>query len=457
MEHSREQRDPRAAGDPRWFRPALAVIVVGALVLRVVYVLACRRNFDPHGDAYFYHAAANLLAEGKGFISPFFAPGLHREAAEHPPLYTIFLAIPSVLGMKSVLTHLLWSCVLGAATVGLVGWLGRAVGGARVGIVAAAIAAVYPNLWAPDGMLQAETLSMFAAAATLLLAYRYRRQPSWQRLALVGAACALGALARSELILLIPLLVVPLAWSTRSQSWRGRVRWLGASVLAAAIVLAPWTMYNTTRFVHPVLLSAQVDPLLASANCHSTYYGELQGYFDIQCAARIAKEHGLTLKDDESQENVVYRREALEYVRSHLSRLPAVEGVRLLRIVGLYRTELYVNADAYIEGRNPVWISWAALYSFWVLALLAIAGVVGRRRSTRGRRRASTPIYPLIAAIVVVLVTVLVTYASTRFRTSGEPSIVVLAAIAIDAAIAWISTSRVRRLSDPSAREGAYS
>ena len=67
--------------------------------------------------------------------------------------------------MKSVLTHLLWSCVLGAGTVWLVGLLGRAVGGARVGIIAAVIAALYPNLWAPDGMLQAETLSMFAAAA----------------------------------------------------------------------------------------------------------------------------------------------------------------------------------------------------------------------------------------------------------------------------------------------------
>ena len=28
-----------------------------------------------------------------------------------------------------------------------------------------AIAALYPNLWAPDGMLQAETLGMFAVAA----------------------------------------------------------------------------------------------------------------------------------------------------------------------------------------------------------------------------------------------------------------------------------------------------
>ena len=65
------ERDPAEGDpvdrDPAWFRPALVVVVAGALVLRVVYVLAYRRHFDPHGDAYFYHAGANLLAEGKGF------------------------------------------------------------------------------------------------------------------------------------------------------------------------------------------------------------------------------------------------------------------------------------------------------------------------------------------------------------------------------------------------------
>ena len=100
-----------------------------------------------------------------------------------------------------------------------------------------------------------------------------------------------------------------------------------------------------------------------------------------------------------------------------------------------------MNADAYIEGRSPVWISWAALYSFWVLALLAIAGAVVWRRAARGHGRTYPPMYPMLAPIVVVLLTVLVTYASTRFRTSAEPSIVVLAAIAIDAAIARVSTS----------------
>jgi len=421
-----------ASPETRWFRPALAVVVVGALVLRVAYVFAYKRDFVPGGDAFFYHAGANLLADGKGFISPFFIQqGIHRAAAEHPPLYIVFLAIPSVLGMHSVLTHLLWSCMLGAGTVWLIGLLGRAVGGARTGIIAAAIAAVYPNLWAPDGQLQAETLSMFATVAILLLAYRYWQKPSWQRLVLVGAACGLGTLARSELILMLPFVVVPLVWTTSDRARGEKVKWLGASVLATVIVIAPWTIYNTTRFTHPILISAQIDPLLASANCDSTYYGRLQGYFDITCAQKIADAKGITLADDESEEGLVYRRAAEDYIRAHLSRLPVVEGVRLLRIVGLYKTARYVQGDWYIEGRRPYWITWSGLYSFWALALASIAGAVVLRR-----RAHSPPLYPLLAPIFAVLVTVLVTYASTRFRTTAEPSLVVLSAIAIDAAVA---------------------
>ena len=117
-----EPAPPEVAREAAWFGTALAIVVVGALVLRVVYVLVAKRNFEPGGDAYFYHAGANLLADGKGFLVPqFYAVGIHRAAADHPPLYMMYLAIPSVLGMKSVLTHLLWSCVLGTGTVWLVG------------------------------------------------------------------------------------------------------------------------------------------------------------------------------------------------------------------------------------------------------------------------------------------------------------------------------------------------
>ncbi len=147
----------------RWFWWALGAVVIGGLTIRLVYVFVSRQHYDFGGDAYFYHAGANVLADGKGFTSPFYP---HRvvQAAEHPPLYVMFLAIPSALGFQSVLAHLVWSSILGAGTIVLVGLIGRQVVGPRVGVVAAVLAAVYPNVWVPDTSLMAETLAMSATA-----------------------------------------------------------------------------------------------------------------------------------------------------------------------------------------------------------------------------------------------------------------------------------------------------
>src|SRR3981081_2693891 len=100
----------------RWFGWALLAVAVGGLVLRVVYVLVERRGVDCGGDARFCHEGANLLADGKGFISPFaYDAGRVVESAEHPPLYLFSLAIPSAPTLTSTLTHLLWRCTVGAA------------------------------------------------------------------------------------------------------------------------------------------------------------------------------------------------------------------------------------------------------------------------------------------------------------------------------------------------------
>ena len=99
----------------------------------------------------------------------------------------------------------------------------------RTGLIAAAIAALYPNMWVPDGSLMAETVAIFTTALALYWAYRYWHEPSWQKLAIVGIAAGAGALSRSELVLIVPLMVVPLAVlvpgrRARADRWRGHRR-----------------------------------------------------------------------------------------------------------------------------------------------------------------------------------------------------------------------------------------
>ena len=420
----------------RRFGWGLVAITLVALGVRIAYVLIDRANISFPGDAYFYHAGANLLAQGHGFIEPYFFHAGHiTQAADHPPLYLVFLSIPSLLGMTSSLTHLIWSCVLGTATVVIIGLLGRAVLNPRAGLVAAAVAAVYPNIWAPDGSLQAETAAMFMTALIMLLAYRYLQRPSWRRLVAVGAVAGAAALARSELLLLVPLIVVPLALLTRTVSVRKRFQWAGIAILATLVVIGPWVGYNLSRFRHPVYLSSQFDALLASANCDTAYYGQLTGYFSVPCAAAV--EHRDHIGGDQSQQAIGYRRAALTYIEHHEGRLPVVVAARIGRILNLYRPRQELSLEEFFDGREKA-VADAALFSYYALALLSIAGVLVLRR-----RR--IPIFPLLAPLAVVLITTALTYANARFRTPAEVVLVVLAAVAIDSGIARLAARRAHR------------
>ncbi|HUF85542.1 MAG TPA: glycosyltransferase family 39 protein, partial [Acidimicrobiia bacterium] len=260
--------------EARRFAWLLGAIVLAGLALRVAYVLIERRDFMFEGDAVFYHQGANLLADGRGFISPFELAdsGKVVEAADHPPLYLVWLAVPSFVGLDTDLSHLLWSCLVGAGSLALVGLLGREVAGPRIGLLAAGVAALYPNLWWHDGALMAETMAIFTATFVIFLAYRYRASPSTGRAVALGVACGLAALTRAELALLVPLVVVPLVWLRAGLDVRNRLRQLAIPVLTFAVTLAPWVGYNLTRFDRPVVISTGFELTLNISSCDDTYY-----------------------------------------------------------------------------------------------------------------------------------------------------------------------------------------
>ena len=222
---------------------------------------------------------------GKGFINPYslyyglkVVPG-----ASHPPLWTLVLALAAVLGIKTFFGQLLYSAAIGAVSVALVGMAGREVAGPRAGLIAAGITAVYPVFLIDDGSLLAETLVVPLTALVVWAFYRLWHRPSLARAALLGALCALCALTRSELVLLVGFLAVPAGLLLRGRSWRTRLGLSAASLIAALCIFAPWWAYTLPRFSHPEFLSDQLGVTLASANCNQTYHGRLLGYWSFTC------------------------------------------------------------------------------------------------------------------------------------------------------------------------------
>jgi len=141
----------------RRFFARLALIGVGAAAWRIWYILGpvTDRITRLTGDEFFYNWQARYFVEGRWFTNPFLLHNQHVSAptALHPPLYTIFLAIPSALGFDTPTQSRIATALLGTATVVLIGVLARSIAGDRVGLIAALLAAAYPPLWSNDSVI----------------------------------------------------------------------------------------------------------------------------------------------------------------------------------------------------------------------------------------------------------------------------------------------------------------
>jgi 4-amino-4-deoxy-L-arabinose transferase-like glycosyltransferase len=405
--------------DSRRFWRVLLLIVLAALALRVGYVLLAKRHEPALGDQIYYVAQANTLARGDGFTDP--RDG--SQTAEHPPLTALALTPTAWLaeqlspGGDHLLPLRLTTTVFGAAVVLVIGLLGRAVAGNRAGWLAAAIAAVYPNLWINDGLVMSEALATLSVALAILLTYRFIRAPRVSTAAWVGVAIGLAMLARAELGLLLPLMVLPVALMLRALPFTRQVLLFLLVCAMSLVVVSPWLIANLTRFDDPVLFSTNDGLTLCGANLRHTWYGEGTGVWALDCASFPVPE------GDRSVASNALRRRAFDFIGDHLDRLPMVVAVREARVWNLYAPGFMANYNVN-EGRD-VEVSWAGFFAFWVLVPCAVVGGVMLRR-----RR--VPITPLVSQFVVVAVTAAAIYGLVRFRIPAEVSLVVLAAVAVD-------------------------
>ena len=424
--------------DRRWL-VWLGLIAVAALALRVAYVLITKNPRAVGGDSFYYHHGANLLVDGRGFLDPIQLLQFHRSTpgAAHPPGYIVALAIPSLFRLDTFLAHQIWSCIIGAGTVFLVGITGREIAGPRVGLVAAVISAVYPNVWFYDSVVMSETVILFTTTLTIFLAYRFARRPSIGFAIGLGVSVGAAALTRAESILLVPLLVVPLALWLRDVDLRRRVRLLAVATGATLATIAPWVGYNLVRFEHPVFLSSNLELTLLSANCDDTYSGPFLGFWSLGCGTRFVPPKG-----DASVQARFYRDKVQDYVGDHKSRVPVVVLAREGRAWGFFNTNQQITIDQ-IEDKE-LNTSRIALGMYYALVAFSVVGVIALRR-----RR--VPLTPLLAVLGAVALTVGFVYGTTRFRAPAEVSLVLLGAVGIDAAIRRIGVRVHHRLAGQAA------
>ena len=218
------------------------------------------------------------------------------------------------------------------------------------------------------------------------------------------------------------VVVVPVLLRARALTRPQRTLRLVAAALACIVVILPWTIYNAGRFKDPVLLSTNGGGLLLVGNCPpGTYSGTNLGWYENGCLTFVAKQHP---KLDRSQLDVLDRDQGLSNLMDHLGRMPVVVPARLGRLLAVFHPSQTVDyvATWMTTDDRPIW---AWVVSYWLLIPFAILGAISARRSRMF-------LLPLLGPLLIVVVTVAVSYGEPRYHSPADLGVIVLAGVGVE-------------------------
>ena len=397
-------------------RCIISATVLGA-TLRLVMLISKWNTKLMLNDSLYYSIQASNNAHGRWFKE---AGGSNvanwgvLPGAEHPPLTSVVLVPASWLPHPEFWQRATMTA-LGIAVIPLVAVLARRVAGRRVAVIAAVIAAVYPNLWLSDALIMSETLMLFLMVITMIVATRHRDRFDPRSALVLGAMIGLTGYARSEILLYAPLFALIGVRTHPRATW---IRSGGLVLAAAGLTVLPWVVFNSTRFDSMVVMSTNDGNTLLGANCPTTYGGPGLGGWNLTCLGPEPDEPDI----DSSRRSAIRRREAVSYALHHAERWVYVVPARVLRAVDLFGIPDNVRGD--VGEERPRWGVWAGIASWWALAPMAAVGLWRTRRGLRCLL--SIPVFGVLGVAVAF-------YGSHRLRAPVEPIIVVCAAMFIAA------------------------
>ena len=398
------------------------------------------------GDAYYHHHQADLISRGHWFINPheYIVNGHILDSAGDPPLYALYLAFWSRLGLDGVTDHRLVSTLAGFALIVSLGLLVRRLAGDLAGIIAAVLAAVHPLMWINDMMLLSEGLYQPVIVAVLWAGYAWINKPTARRVVVLGAIIAIAALTRAEALALLGFMVIPLVWWLSGVGRRKKLRQIVLCGLAGLIVLSPWLIYNNLRFEDPVTMSAVPGTVMMAGSCDEAWSGEAMGFWTVCFDSRglwdelEAELPGSTLRGesrvvyDESVVDSFNRKYALEYTAENWERFGVVALARMGRSLELFKPGHSLRLNYQVEGRWEEPSTFGLGFYYALLPLTIIGAAVFWRRGIR--------LTPMLAMWPTIMLASAITFGLTRYRVPIDIAMIALSAVAVS----WLVEQFVR-------------
>lgn len=410
-------------------RKALWVVLGVAGVLRLAWAVAVRPlppvDWYWSGDQYSYFHYGNEIARGRGYIS--YVTG---EATAYYPI-----GYPALLGaLYWVVFHTpipdnplfataLFHAAISTASVWLVFVVGRAMASVRVGLIAAAVMAVFPNLVYQVATVQLETTFVFLVLASLAVIVTHdwsSGPPSTQRLVAFGLVLGATIVLRPfGAVLLAGLLGACLAVGA---GIRTTVRSLAVPLVLVVALSTPWTIRN---------LDAMGAFIPSSTNMGDTLC--IDRNLDAEGGFRFADHDGCADPGlPEVERNRENTKKAIEFVLEHPDR-ELLQIVRRARIMfaddhdGIIAVQTLGGGSFLSEGLVDV----AVPVADWYFRILLVAAVIGLPLHLSRDRRPERLL--VLSGLVGLLVIPLLLWGNPRFHIPLSPFMALSGALAVDA------------------------
>jgi len=422
-------------------RQVVAVIAI-AIVVRLVWVALFARTPTGLSDPGLYNDAATRLVEGEGYRSL-----LGEPTAYYPPGYPAVLSwiyrLADGIGLEAhratvvgVFQSVWWGVSAGAVML-----TGRWVAGARAGLAAGLVIALWPNLIAHAGAHLTESLFVMLVSVCLAaLVSLADRGPLDRRdiPALIVLALTIGpaVLIRPQVAGIV--IAVLAAWLLTRVDLRRTVAVV--LVLAASCMLwaAPWVVRNQDVVGGGTLISTN-----NGTNLCIGYNAEATGAFG-QFAGCDTGERYVDGPDAERRIDVENRRRALDYIAAEPLSIPALTAKKFWATFGtdddgLRANESFGAVEIMRPGARSVWRA-ATIGLYVVIMIAAIVGLALSLRRLRPLRQQAAMLTVLMTLAASLAVPLLV-FGDPRFKVSFAPQIAVLAGIGCIAAFDRVRAS----------------
>lgn len=434
--------------DGQWSFPAdllLVWILLGALILRL---FALR---DITGSAYgsfllwderFYHEWAKRIAAGTYTSTAVY---------EFAPLPAYLMALIYRLLTPDVFLVRLLNVVLGILTCGIIYLIGTRLGGRRVGLVAAAIAALYKPFILYSVVPLKESLSVCLCAATIwlflsLLEAAGPESRRWTlRAGLLGLAAGLLLNVRPNAIVILPVLPLGIAYA----GWRAQVN-LRRLVLLLAFLLLGFAGALSPFMIRNYMVAGSFQ-LTTSQMGFNLYLGNnpqnpTPYYRPVPFAITSPFQQGIqfTIEASRRAGRTLSAEEASSFWAREVTASAAAAPGAFARKLGQKTLALFNQFEACDHYHIPFLAQFVPFFklplpTFWLILPLGMAGMLlGGVPPWKGRS--------LLVIFVLYGLTLVAFFTNGRYRLPLLTILIPFAAVALDRFWTWYREGERARL-----------